>query len=128
VPRSWADLLKPEDKGAVQVANPGSSGMAHTMIATLVQLIGKWWLWAARVALLLAMHGWRMAPGRAQGRVLAAGAAIGQVGLLASGFAIGAKGWDFESLNAGPVALPAAWTGTGCSRRCSRRAAPCCSA
>ena len=41
MPRSWVDLLKPEDNGEIQVANPGSSGMAHTMIATLVQLMGE---------------------------------------------------------------------------------------
>lgn len=40
-PRSWADLLKPEFKGEVQMANPASSGTAYTMIATLVQLMGE---------------------------------------------------------------------------------------
>ncbi len=41
VPRTWADLLKPEYKGEVQVANPASSGTAYTMIATLVQMMGE---------------------------------------------------------------------------------------
>jgi iron(III) transport system substrate-binding protein len=41
VPRSWADLLKPEYKGEIQVANPASSGTAYTMVATLVQLMGE---------------------------------------------------------------------------------------
>ncbi len=41
VPRTWADLLKPEYKGEIQVANPASSGTAYTMIATLVQLMGE---------------------------------------------------------------------------------------
>ena len=40
-PKSWADLLKPEFKGDIQVANPASSGTAYTMIATLVQLMGE---------------------------------------------------------------------------------------
>jgi iron(III) transport system substrate-binding protein len=40
-PKSWADLLKPEYKGEIQVANPASSGTAYTMIATLVQLMGE---------------------------------------------------------------------------------------
>ena len=41
VPKSWADLLKPEYKGEIQVANPASSGTAYTMVATLVQVMGE---------------------------------------------------------------------------------------
>ena len=41
VPKTWADLLKPEYKGEIQSANPASSGTAYTMIATLVQLMGE---------------------------------------------------------------------------------------
>jgi len=41
VPKSWADLLKPEYKGDIQVANPASSGTAYTMVATLVQMMGE---------------------------------------------------------------------------------------
>ena len=41
VPKTWADLLRPEFKGEIQVANPASSGTAYTMIATLVQLMGE---------------------------------------------------------------------------------------
>ena len=41
VPKTWADLLKPDYKGDIQVANPASSGTAYTMIATLVQLMGE---------------------------------------------------------------------------------------
>lgn len=40
-PRSWADLLRPELKGEIQVANPGTSGTAYNFIATLVQLWGE---------------------------------------------------------------------------------------
>lgn len=40
-PKSWQDLLKPEFKGQVVSANPGSSGTAYTMLATLVQLMGE---------------------------------------------------------------------------------------
>lgn len=41
VPRTWADLLKPEYRGEIQVANPTSSGTAYTMLATLTQLMGE---------------------------------------------------------------------------------------
>ena len=41
VPRSWADLLRPEFKGEVQMANPGTSGGAYTAVATMVQLMGE---------------------------------------------------------------------------------------
>ncbi len=41
VPKVWADLLKPEYKGEIQVADPRASGTAYTMIATLVQLMGE---------------------------------------------------------------------------------------
>jgi iron(III) transport system substrate-binding protein len=41
VPTSWEDLLKPEFKGQVSMANPGSSGTAYTTLATVVQLMGE---------------------------------------------------------------------------------------
>ncbi len=40
-PTCWADLLKPELKGEIQVANPNSSGTAYTTLATLVQIMGE---------------------------------------------------------------------------------------
>ena len=40
-PSSWADLLKPEYKGEIQMANAASSGTSYTVIATLVQLMGE---------------------------------------------------------------------------------------
>jgi iron(III) transport system substrate-binding protein len=40
-PMSWEDLLKPEFKGQVSIANPGSSGTAYTVLATIVQLMGE---------------------------------------------------------------------------------------
>jgi iron(III) transport system substrate-binding protein len=40
-PTSWADLLKPEYKGEIQMANAASSGTSYTVIATLVQLMGE---------------------------------------------------------------------------------------
>lgn len=41
MPKSWADLLKPEFKGEIVVAHPGSSGTAYTMLASLVQMMGE---------------------------------------------------------------------------------------
>ena len=40
-PGCWADLIKPEFKGEVQMADPNSSGTAWTALATLVQLMGE---------------------------------------------------------------------------------------
>jgi iron(III) transport system substrate-binding protein len=40
-PACWVDLLKPEFKGEIQMANPNSSGTAYVAIATLVQLMGE---------------------------------------------------------------------------------------
>ena len=40
-PACWADLIKPEFKGEVQMADPNSSGTAYTMLATIVQLMGE---------------------------------------------------------------------------------------
>jgi iron(III) transport system permease protein len=93
---------------------PGVFGAADTA-SGLVQaaLHGKWWLWVAVVALILTAVGWRMPPGRSQGRILVAGGGIGLAGLLASGFAIGAKGWAFEWMNASVGALPVGQFGIG---------------
>jgi iron(III) transport system substrate-binding protein len=40
-PRCWADLVKPEFRGEIQVADPNTSGTAYTMLATLVQVMGE---------------------------------------------------------------------------------------
>ncbi|KPF59604.1 MAG: ABC transporter substrate-binding protein [Alphaproteobacteria bacterium] len=40
-PTCWADLLAPELKGEIQVANPNSSGTAYTALASLVQIMGE---------------------------------------------------------------------------------------
>jgi iron(III) transport system substrate-binding protein len=41
LPQSWQDLLKPEFKGQVTMANPGSSGTAYTALATIIQIMGE---------------------------------------------------------------------------------------
>jgi iron(III) transport system substrate-binding protein len=40
-PKCWADLLKPEYKDEVQVADPNSSGTSYTLLATIVQIMGE---------------------------------------------------------------------------------------
>jgi iron(III) transport system substrate-binding protein len=40
-PACWADLVKPEFKGEVQIADPNSSGTAYTALATFVQMMGE---------------------------------------------------------------------------------------
>lgn len=41
VPACWSDLLRPEFRGEVQMADPNASGTAYTMLATMVQLMGE---------------------------------------------------------------------------------------
>ena len=40
-PACWSDLIKPEFKGEVEMADPNSSGTAWTALATMVQLMGE---------------------------------------------------------------------------------------
>jgi iron(III) transport system substrate-binding protein len=40
-PVCWMDLIQPQYKGEVQMANPNSSGTAYMAIATLVQITGE---------------------------------------------------------------------------------------
>jgi iron(III) transport system substrate-binding protein len=41
VPLCWMDLIQPQYKGEIQMANPNSSGTAYLAIATLVQITGE---------------------------------------------------------------------------------------
>lgn len=41
VPTTWKDLLKPEFKGKIAMADPGASGSAYTIMATMVSAYGK---------------------------------------------------------------------------------------
>jgi iron(III) transport system substrate-binding protein len=40
-PKCWKDLVKPDYKGEVQVADPNSSGTSYTMLASMVQMLGE---------------------------------------------------------------------------------------
>jgi iron(III) transport system permease protein len=60
---------------------------------------GRSWLFIGLAGLVMCAIGASLAPGRAQGRWLLAGGAIGAIGLAVTGFAIGARGWSFAALN-----------------------------
>jgi len=101
------------DKSVLQ-ALPGVFGGADTASgAVQAALHAKPWLWVALLGLVVAATGWRLPPGRAQGRWLSIGAGIGLAGLLFSGFAIGAKGWSFEWMNSSFGTLAAGQFGIG---------------
>jgi len=59
---------------------------------------GRPWLWSGLAGLLLAGWGLLLPLGRLQGTALVAGSLTGLLGLLASGFAIGPAGWNFQIL------------------------------
>jgi len=40
-PACWADLIKPQYKGEIEVSHPASSGTAYTILAGLVQMMGE---------------------------------------------------------------------------------------
>lgn len=40
-PKGWADLLKPEFKGKIAMADPAKSGSAYTIMLTMIQAFGK---------------------------------------------------------------------------------------
>ena len=40
-PKCWADMIKPEYKGDVDISHPASSGTAYTILAGLVQMMGE---------------------------------------------------------------------------------------
>ena len=71
------------------------------------------WLWVGVLALALAAVGASMAPTKKQGTVLVAAGAVGALGLMVSGFSIGAKGWSFDVLNAAFGELGMAQFGIG---------------
>jgi len=76
--------------------------------AAFVQVLqhGRTWLGVAVGALMLALAAGFMRPGRAQGRVLLAAAAVGLLVVLGGGFTVGLRGWSFDLLNAWFGELP----------------------
>jgi iron(III) transport system permease protein len=95
-------------------ALPGVFGGEETA-AGLTQLWqhGRLWLALGVAGLLVAAAAAWQTPGRSQGTWLLAGAGLGLAGLLVSGFAIGARGWSFDALNAWFGELPKGQFGMG---------------
>jgi len=96
-------LVLPQVTGGADTANGLVQALLH----------GRKWLLLGLAGLLLAMAGLSQPPGRDQGRWLLAGGLLGSVGLLVSGFAIGAQGWSFAVLSALWGELPQGQFGMG---------------
>jgi len=93
---------------------PGVFGDADTASALVQALMhGKPWLWIVMAGLAVCAVGAALPGGRRQGALLVAGATVGLAGLLGAGFAIGARGWAFEWLQASLGALPSGQFGLG---------------
>ena len=75
----------------------GGPETANGLLQVLVH--GRKWLLFGLVGFGVAAVGLAVPAGRAQGNWFLAGGLIGFVGLLASAFMIGAKGWAFDALN-----------------------------
>ena len=90
-------------------ASDSASGLSHAW------RLSKPWLWFGFAGLLLATGGAVLpptqTPTRTQGALMLGGGALGVVGLLASGFAIGARGWSFDALGALFGSLPSGMSG-----------------
>ena len=76
----------------------GGSETASGVVQALVH--GRKWLLVGMIGLVIAAIGLGMPAGKQQGSVFMAGGAVGLLGLIASGFLIGSKGWSFEAFNA----------------------------
>ncbi|MBZ4211920.1 MAG: iron ABC transporter permease [Rhodoferax sp.] len=85
---AWYSVL-PQILGGPETANGLLQALLH----------GRPWLGAGLLGLAIAAIGLGVAPGKVQGGWLLAGGVTGFMGLLVSGFLIGAKGWSFELLN-----------------------------
>jgi len=74
---------------------------------------GRSWLYIGLIGLALCVFGGLLRAGRAQGRLLLVGGAVGAIGLALSGFLIGAKGWALPILDAQFGELPVHQFGIG---------------
>jgi iron(III) transport system permease protein len=88
-----------DSDGLLQIPNVFSGADAGNGVMQ-AGAYGRPWLWMGVLGLLLAGAGAWMLPTRRQGAVLIAGGLLGLLGLLATAFSIGAKGWSFAWMNA----------------------------
>jgi iron(III) transport system permease protein len=88
-----------DSNGLLQIPNVFSGADAGNGVMQ-AGAYGRPWLWMGVLGLLLAGAGAWMLPTRRQGAVLIAGGLLGLLGLLATAFSIGAKGWSFAWMNA----------------------------
>ena len=101
---AWYSVL-PQILGGPETANGLLQALLH----------GRLWLGLGLLGLAIATLGLGVAPGKVQGGWLLAGGLTGFMGLLVSGFLIGAKGWSFDALTAlwGELALRQFGIGSG---------------
>ncbi len=105
----------PQDLGllAATAVAWGGAETASGLVQSLVH--HRPWLALAALGLLLAALASALPPGRAQGRLLLGGGGGALVALLGAGFAIGARGWAFDGLEAwlGPLSTGQPGIGAG---------------
>jgi iron(III) transport system substrate-binding protein len=102
-PKCWADLIKPEYKGDIEISHPLTSGTAYTILAGLVQLMGE----DAAFDYMKKLHK-NITTYTRSGQAQAPNVAKGEVALGVS-FIFGFEGWR---LNKYPVKTVAPCEGT----------------
>jgi len=103
-PKCWADLIKPEYKGEIEISHPATSGTAYTVIAGLVQMMGE----EAAFDYLKKLHR-NVSNYTRSGQAQAPNVAKGEVGIGVS-FIFGFEKWRLQKY---PVKTAAPCEGTG---------------
>ena len=95
VPKSWDDLLNPELKGLVAVANPATSGTAYAYISTIAQLKGEeeGFDYLKKASENIAQY---TKSGSAPGRMAGSGEIMVGVLMLQDAYLIQQQGFDLE--------------------------------
>jgi len=95
VPTSWEDLLNPELKGLVAVANPATSGTAYAYISTIAQLMGEeeGFAYLKQASENIAQY---TKSGSAPGRMAGSGEILVGILMLQDAYLIQQQGFDLE--------------------------------